>query len=86
MFHYTTVNKLFISFVFIGLIFSVDAQIQQKDVPLVHVLEYLEKQHPTYRFNYLFSTIDGVLIPSPPENSSFTQYMLVMACCLESLL
>ena len=73
MFHYTTVNKLFISFVFIGLIFSVDAQIQQKDVPLVDVLEYLEKQHPTYRFNYLFNTIDGVLIPYPPKNSSFKE-------------
>ncbi len=63
-------SKLFFVLAFLNL--SLNAQVQQKKVPLVEVLEYIESKHP-YQFNYLFKTIDGVLISYPPENSSFKE-------------
>ncbi|GAA4946055.1 carboxypeptidase-like regulatory domain-containing protein [Algibacter agarivorans] len=61
-------NKLIFVIVFLSL--SLNAQVQQKKVPFVEVLEYLESKHP-YQFNYLFQTIDEVLVFYPPEKSSF---------------
>ncbi|MFK5880401.1 MAG: TonB-dependent receptor plug domain-containing protein [Flavobacteriaceae bacterium] len=63
-------NKLFFVFIFFNL--SLNAQVQQKKVPLVEVLELLESKHP-YQFNYFFKVIDGVLITYPPEKSSFEE-------------
>ena len=74
-FHCVIVNKLFFVIVFLSLSINtqtINAQIQQKKEPLVDVLEYLESKHP-YKFNYLFKTIDGVLVSYPPENSSFKE-------------
>ncbi len=69
-FHYIIVNKLYFVLIFLFLNFHLTAQEQQKRVPLVEVLEYLETIHP-YKFNYLFNTIDGVLVMFPPKDISF---------------
>lgn len=63
-------NRLFFAFIFLNL--SLYAQVQQKKVPLVEVLEHLESKHP-YQFNYFFKIIDGVLVSYPPENSTFEE-------------
>ncbi|MEL0455880.1 TonB-dependent receptor plug domain-containing protein [Flavobacteriaceae bacterium SZ-1-7] len=55
--------------------FSFNVQAQQQKVLLFEVLEHLEKKYP-YRFNYLFSTIDGVMVTFPPENSSFEEALI----------
>ncbi|MCF8274406.1 MAG: TonB-dependent receptor [Flavobacteriaceae bacterium] len=41
-------------------------------MPLFEVLEHLESKYP-YRFNYLFNTIEGVLVSYPSESSSFEE-------------
>ncbi len=69
-YHFAIVSKIIFVFIFLNL--SLNAQVQQKKVPIVEVLEYLESKHP-YQFNYLFDTIDGVLVAYPPENNSFQE-------------
>jgi hypothetical protein len=63
-----------ISFILVLLFFFIttNAQTQELKIPLVDVLERLEAKYP-YRFNYLFNTIDGVLIENPPEDLSFKE-------------
>ena len=65
-------NKIRYALIIISLNFSFYVQAQQQKVPLFEVLEHLEKKFP-YRFNYLFKTINGVLVTYPPENSSLEQ-------------
>ncbi|MEH6537238.1 MAG: TonB-dependent receptor plug domain-containing protein [Psychroserpens sp.] len=64
-------SKQYFILILIVINLSLSAQAQQEKVPLTEVLEHLENQHPTYRFNYLLNTIDGILIAYPPKNSSF---------------
>lgn len=59
-------------FIFLCLNLTLNAQIQQKRIPLIEVLETLEK-HYNYRFNYLFETVDGILVTQPPKNISFQE-------------
>jgi hypothetical protein len=63
-----------IRYVLIILFFNVSiyVQAQNQKVTLFEVLEHLESKYP-YRFNYLFKTIDGVLVTYPPEGSSFEE-------------
>lgn len=63
-------NNIRYALIFLFLNFSIYAQSQNQKVPLFEVLEHLEKKY-SFRFNYLYKTIDGVLVSYPPKGNSF---------------
>ncbi len=74
-FHCLAVIKKLFFILFLTCCCPLNAQNIHDKVPLIEVLNHLEKQYP-FHFNYAPKTIEGLLVFYPPEHLSFQQVLL----------